>query len=367
MKIIIICAQREIGGAQTRALDLADYCRTRGFDVYFYFLYRKREVFTERAEAYDLLESNLIKWSNLGVLVRELANVLRDKKPAVVYAFQAPTFTLVSPIAALMGVKRRVAIVTQPPGKLNVVLRLWDLLLGITGLHTNVVVNSNYTRDQYSRYPSAYRDRISKVYVGVNFPQQAPRLPKLGAVEDTRLSRLKLVCVGRLSIQKNHMLILRAMTNAPDNWELTIIGEGELRDTLQQYAIDHDIAGKVSFAGEIERARLFQVLPEFDIFIFPSSWETFGIAAIDACACGLPVVASDIPVLREVLDLESGRMAGLLFEPDNVASLIASIKLVESDPMLSASLVQNGLLLVERYTAERMGDDFLEVADVHAT
>lgn len=100
--------------------------------------------------------------------------------------------------------------------------------------------------------------------------------------------------IGRLNFQKNQLYLLdifKNISNLYPNSLLFIIGDGELKEELLQYAKELDIKDKVIFTGNIENANEYYSL--FDCFLFPSKFEGLPYTLIEAQANGLPIIASD--------------------------------------------------------------------------
>lgn len=101
---------------------------------------------------------------------------------------------------------------------------------------------------------------------------------------------------------------------------LKIVGDGPSRQYLQQLANNLGIADKVEFVGKIPNDSVFDQMKAMDIFAIPSvgEGETFGVAAVEAMATGLPVVASNIGGLPEVVEND---VTGILTTPGDCESL----------------------------------------------
>lgn len=115
------------------------------------------------------------------------------------------------------------------------------------------------------------------------------------------------------------------------NVDLTIVGKGLLGDQLKSLVSQLKITSAVNFIGYVPNEKVIDYLRDFDIFVMPSvgEGETFGVAAVEAMATGLPVVASNIGGLPEVIDHEK---TGLLVEPGNVEMLMGALKKYISSP-----------------------------------
>ena len=102
--------------------------------------------------------------------------------------------------------------------------------------------------------------------------------------------------------------------------KLTVVGRGYMLKELQQLACSLKIDKHVTFTGPLPNEEVAQLFKQFDLFTMPSvsEGETFGVAAVEAMATGLPVVASRIGGLPEVVD---DGVTGKLIQPADVDSL----------------------------------------------
>ena len=136
--------------------------------------------------------------------------------------------------------------------------------------------------------------------------------------------------VGRLVGVKNHALLLRAIAplcHADPALRIVLIGDGDLRETLQRQARDLGIADQLLLTGE--RADIAQVLPAFDIFAMPSISEGHSIALLEAACTGLPTVATEVGGNPEIV--QQGR-TGLLVPSQDDEALRVALGALLSDP-----------------------------------
>jgi 1,2-diacylglycerol 3-alpha-glucosyltransferase len=113
------------------------------------------------------------------------------------------------------------------------------------------------------------------------------------------------VYVGRLSPEKNLSLLLRAfygMATTYDHVRLLFVGDGPDRENLENQIKHMDISSKVYFTGMIDYKHIPSYLAACDIFVTPSSSETFGLSTIEAMAAGLPVLGMDAPGSRDIIE-----------------------------------------------------------------
>jgi N-acetyl-alpha-D-glucosaminyl L-malate synthase BshA len=98
--------------------------------------------------------------------------------------------------------------------------------------------------------------------------------------------------------------------------KLLLVGDGPELETVERAVTERGVSSDVVFLGEQEF--IAGVLPAGDVFLLPSEHESFGLAALEAMSCGLPVVASNIGGLHEVI--QDGE-TGFLFDPHDVAGM----------------------------------------------
>jgi glycosyltransferase involved in cell wall biosynthesis len=129
--------------------------------------------------------------------------------------------------------------------------------------------------------------------------------------------------------------------NNPDsNACLRIGGRGSLEQELKELAVELNIQDKVKFLGFIAgEEKVAQEYSKFDIAIFPSLQESFGVAAIEAMACGVPVIVSDTGGLPEVTD---NGQCGVVVPPTDVDALYNAIEKLYKDAELREKLSAKG-------------------------
>ncbi|MBU1698666.1 MAG: glycosyltransferase [Candidatus Eisenbacteria bacterium] len=139
--------------------------------------------------------------------------------------------------------------------------------------------------------------------------------------EDTVL----LGMVGNFHPGKGHVDLLQALrkvaAEAPIPWHLMLVGDGRTLSEMERLAAELGIGERITFRGRVEDVGMH--LAAMDLFVFPSHSEGMPNALLEAMAAGVPCLASDIPVHREIL---AGGAAGGLFAPGQVDALAALIR-----------------------------------------
>jgi glycosyltransferase involved in cell wall biosynthesis len=109
-----------------------------------------------------------------------------------------------------------------------------------------------------------------------------------------------ILTVARLAPAKDLETALEALARIQDRpWRYLIAGDGERRVPLEERAKALGLGDRVTFLGHVEDVG--PLLTQADLFLLPSKWEGFGLAAVEAMNAGLPVVCSDVPGLRDVV------------------------------------------------------------------
>ncbi len=151
------------------------------------------------------------------------------------------------------------------------------------------------------------------------------------------------VYFGRVSEEKGLLTLIRAVMDIK-NSRLLIIGEGELRNKLEECVSEKNIAN-IEFSGYMDEERLKSVIRDSMFVVVPSEWyENCPHSVLEAFALGKPVIGSDIGGIPELI--EDG-IDGLLFEPGNSEELSEKIAYLISRPRLRKQMGRNARKKVE--------------------
>ena len=160
--------------------------------------------------------------------------------------------------------------------------------------------------------------------------------------------RVWVVFVGRFAAQKDHATLLRAVTAVPEA-HLLLVGDGPLRSELERMAESLGIRQRVTFLGW--RQDVAAVLKAADIYVHSTHSDGFGIAACEAMAAGLPVIASDVPGLAEVVG-----GAGVLFPPRDDKALARHLAALIGSPELRREMSRVSRERARQFSIEKTVD-----------
>ncbi len=130
---------------------------------------------------------------------------------------------------------------------------------------------------------------------------------------------------------------------------LLIAGSGREEAKIHRQARERGISGSIIMMGQLSREQVAQLMAAGDVFVLPTRLEAFGLAALEAAACGTPVVCADAGGIREVF-VDS--VNSLLFTPGDDRQMAASIIRLMQDPSLRTELGANAIATARRFTWE---------------
>lgn len=232
-------------------------------------------------------------------------------------------FSLVAPLARLAGVKRIVStehlpmVPTFPKGRL---LKSFG-----TRLIDRVITVSEDNRTHLNRIHGVPPEKIRVTHIGIPEPdarEAADLRVELGLDRDTAL----LAIVGSLEARKGHDTAFEALAHLPGRIHLVVAGDGELRRRLGQMVSALGIDERVHFLGA--RDDMPGILRDADIMVHPSRMDATPYVIIEALAAGLPVVASNIYGIPELI--EDG-VSGVLVPPDDPGAVARALTSLVED------------------------------------
>jgi D-inositol-3-phosphate glycosyltransferase len=306
-------------------------------------------AFAEREHlSYDMLYSHY--W-----LSGEVACLLRPEM-GVAWAHTAHTLGLVKNRTLASGARPEPALRIRVEGE---IAQQADLLIGSTPDEA----------DDLIRLYGADPEHVHVVAPGIDLATFQP-LDRADARRKIGYGPGRiLLFVGRLERLKGVDVAIRALAllrdRAHDDLRLIVLGE-DVRDgeesekeRLKQVASASGVRDRVDFLGSVAHHELPYFYAAADVCVMPSYSESFGLVALEAQACGRPVVASGVSGLRSVVRDE---VSGYLIDDHDPAIYAERIGRLLADPELAQQMGRRGRLLAQRFswtrTADRLGNLF---------
>ncbi len=156
---------------------------------------------------------------------------------------------------------------------------------------------------------------------------------------------------GRLVGWKGLAIAVKALADprlSDQPARLLVVGEGPQRGVLQRLAERHGVAERVIFQGAVAHGRIPAIYAAADVGVFPSiADEAFGITIAEAMSCGLPVVASHVGGIPEVVGNEAS--CGLLAPIGDVGALAGQMAMLAADPVLRSQMGRRARARIEAH------------------
>ena len=248
--------------------------------------------------------------------------------------------------------------------------RIFLLIERISGFFTDtiIVVSGSIKKDLLSKKIGSPQ-KIAVIPLGLE-------LEKLLALnfDNARGSLLRIGIVGRLVPIKNHRLFLGAAKEFLDNYKessmplrFIIFGDGELRQELEEYALQLGIKELVDFHGwGLDVCEIYQ---NIDVIVLTSLNEGTPVSLIEAMAAARPVIATEVGGVRDLFVKNTDYIAntshnirtyanGILFNSGDAEGLVEALKILQEDSQLRKEMGNSGRLFVrDRFSKERLIKD----------
>ncbi|WP_066633881.1 glycosyltransferase [Desulfolucanica intricata] len=327
LRVLHIIGGGEFGGAERHILNLACSLDPQKIAITVICLFE--EPFARMAGEMGLnaLAVPMRHKLDLGTLGR-LTGVVRDYRPDLVHTHGVRANLLGRLAARRAGVRKIVTtvhslLVQDYPDFFSRLANTWTELL-TRGLTDHFIAVSRELKNALVK-DGLPENKISVIYNGLDLDKFKPRLPagsyrkRLGCGPQVPLVAI----VARLHAVKGHKIFLQAVDKvleAVPEARFLVVGAGPDEIQLKELTGRLGLESVVNFLGFVEDVP--DLMADLDLLVIPSLWEGFGLTAIEAMTVGVPVVASDVGGLPEVV--RAGE-TGILVPPRDPAALAKAI------------------------------------------
>jgi glycosyltransferase involved in cell wall biosynthesis len=365
VKILHVITTLDVGGAEMHLLAQVRGQSLRGHEVHVAYL---KGQGTLRA---DFLHAGARSVTALGGPLRALLALRKRLADVDLLHTHLLKADMLGAAAALLAGRRRKLVASKHNDEQVLKKPLVSFIHGVLG---NVPVRTIVLSDHVGRFVHEHgrvkQARLVRVYYGLD-PTPFAEAARANAGVGTALRAsfgfgphdVVFVCVARFAAQKAHDVLLRAFASAVASdarLRLLLVGDDPFGDGRQRAEAVHaalGLGGKCVFAGI--RRDVPALMAMSDVFVMCSLWEGLGLVFLEAMACNLPVLATRVSAVPEVVIEER---TGLLVPPSDVEALAAAMLRLAGDPALRERL---GALGRERVLAnfglERMVAETLDV------
>jgi len=219
---------------------------------------------------------------------------------------------------------------------------------------TKIITPSNYWKEELIRRYHLPRKKVIVTYEGVDekFSIFNFQFLKRKILEKYKIKTPFIIYTGSLYPHKNVEILIKAIKKLNKEMRFYLVVVCARNIFYEKFLRKVEKLGAknyVNFIGFVPDEELAIIYQQAEAFVFPSLIEGFGLPGLEAMACGLPVLASDIPVFREVY-----KDAALYFNPFSINDLVEKIKKIIKDKELKRRLKMKGKELTSLYSWERM-------------
>ncbi|MEM4889454.1 MAG: glycosyltransferase family 4 protein [Thermosphaera sp.] len=219
-----------------------------------------------------------------------------------------------------------------------------------------IVVNSRYMKVVASSYYNLPENKVVVIPNGVDIRRFTPSGGKINLDGDPAI-----LFAGRISWEKGVDVLIKALKLLKQDLRearVHVVGSGPWIDDVIQLAKKLNVNSHIKFHGKVPYHSLPYIFRGADIFILPSRVEPFGMVLLEAMGCGLPIVASKVGGIPEIVNHYEN---GILITPENSVELSKAIVEIYSDSTLRKKLSANALLTALKYSWESVANMYLKL------
>ncbi|MHA2395433.1 MAG: glycosyltransferase family 4 protein [Candidatus Thorarchaeota archaeon] len=300
---------------------------------------------------------------NVDILTDQLARLIRDLQPDIIHAHSTyVVFNRVITKLRLLNKLKIPVIVTVhglpkplilPDGKESTD---YDEFVSDFGFNLVLAVSENVAEAIKIHLDSKFHERVRTLYSGIDLSVFRP-LPDLEKEWD-------LAFMGRLERMKSVDLfpeMLSLLKSKFPDLKMMMTGEGSLKDRLFQEFNEKGVSSMVDYQGVVETEDVPVLINKSRIFLYPSRREPFGLSIVEAMACGVPVITTDVFGPREII---RHNYDGVAVPPDDVEALAKAVEMLLTDDEFRTQIGQNALKSVqERYDIRQHAKRLVELYD----
>lgn len=354
MKILHVITTIAWGGAEKQLRSLVQEQINSGHDVYICHLKgipQLEKDFTQSgAKVYSIrVTGNFVK--QIILLRKYISSLLPD----IVHA-HLPRAEIFSSLA-LLGKEKSKLILTRHnaekffPDSPNLVSRLMSKFVIRRACYV-IAISKAVAEYVYHNCEIATKDldKLKVVYYGFSLDYAKDHLVSLSKPQ-VKTEKLKICTIARIVPQKDYPTLLRTVHELKYihsvNIELTVVGSGALMNKMMQLSRSLNISDEVKWLGRMENPENFLV--GYDVFVLSTHYEGFGLVLLEAIAAGLPVLASKVSAVEEVL----GENSLSLFDKGDYQECARKVIEICQNPEFRNSLIDENRTRLNYFTISK--------------
>lgn len=346
-QVVFAITHTEPGGLREIWQDVALGLRGEGYRTGWVALYpRDGEIAEAKREGWHFLSAGAPRGIIAGLgLLRAAVGWLRETRPEVVITGMPLCNVLFALACKLAGGRTKVILSHHTASfTYHPLLNRLDRWTGCLSTVLSIISVSDAVGASFAAWPARYRAKQCTIHNSL--PERIERLAD--TVVATRTGpwsgENRIIAVGRLSRQKNHPQLIRAMAHLPQA-QLEIIGAGEDEAALRALIAELGLGEQVTLSGQMAREETLRRVARADVFAQVSLFEGHSLALIEAARLGLPLVVSQVPEQIEGISDAQGQPCGIAVPLGDDRALAEALLGLISDAQTYALWTQRAIRL----------------------
>ena len=363
-KILFLINNLNLGGAENVFVDQANYLAANGFQVYFGVLSsNNKDNFSGQ------LRMEPINFSFRGVFdigaYKRLANFIEDKKINCVYS-TLDNANIAARVANAFNHKS--CVIIRESGMAD--RKSWKIKLLDKFLNhfvDKIIAVSPQVKDSLLTYQAKQAHKIIVFSNGVDFPFDENTLDRVLASKDD--NTINILSIGSMkNDNKGQAGLIRLVGSLKQshpqlNIKLILVGDGKLRPKLEELAERHAVAGRVIFAGYLDKKQIGNYYRSADIYILNSRNEGCPNVVLEAMSYGLPVIATKVGGTREMI---KDGVSGFLLKRGDYDRMKELIVMLSQDKNKRIEIGQQAYQRIERrFLLDDKMQELIKVLNLH--
>jgi len=348
MKILHIINSFQFGGAENLLFNAIPFLKKSKFDFEFLSITNNLNLIDDKSMI-NYLDNNTAKSFKTFI---DLYVYFKKNKYDIVHAHLFPT-TYYCSLLKKMGIIKSKLVMTEH----NTHNRRRDFLLFkpiekiIYDEFEKIICISKGTEINLNKWLKTTKNKTELIYNGINIQKFVNSNKTENIVEK---NTIKIIMVASFSPQKDQITLLKSLRSLPEKYKIYFAGDGAEIDYVKNFVKKNKLEDRVEFLGNVRD--IPGLLKKMDLFVLSSKWEGFGLVVVEAMAANLPIIASDIPGLTEIVN-----GYGKVFKKENYEELSNKILDVTKKQSIYNEYVNKSELRSKDFTIEKMVEDYIEI------
>ncbi|MDM1066147.1 glycosyltransferase [Myroides odoratimimus] len=353
MRILHLIDSLNIGGAERLLIETIPYLVSHGYTVDVALLNGEKTSFYKKLET--LKECKII---SLGFRYYDLSYFFKLKKLSkeydIIHVHLFPAQYYIGILKYLKLIKNKIIFTEHSTSNRRLQSSFFRIIeRPICGQYDTIICITNEVKKVLLNYSIVKEDRIVIIENGVNLKKIRSSKGLDRKDFGYSISDVLLIKVAGFRREKDQDTVITSLVKLPINYKLVLVGDGERRSQLEHLVKELKLDDRIVFLGV--RDDVYDLMKMCDIVVLSSHWEGFGLVAVEAMASGIPLIASNVEGLAQVVD-----GGGLLFEKGNVNDLVEKILSLE-EVEFNRQIRYNCSEKAKQYDVKMMIDKLIKV------